>query len=165
MFTLILQVKEKADSVEQAERRKEAELQLVGDNEPLSAPGVPRASSPKGIGITTRSSYDASPGSPKVAAGNTPPQTSVQSTRNRPTSTSSVRSAGSSHHHGGVRHRKVSRATIEEARTKKRPDDLYQLMCDEMAIPNEMTLAAVKKFKWKGGGELVMEYRRKRTRA
>jgi hypothetical protein len=159
----MLQVKEKVDSIEQAERRKEAELQMLGENDPLSGPGVPRASSPKSIGATTRSSYDASPGSPKVAAGKTLPQSSVQGTRNRPTSPSSVRSGGSGHHHGGVRHRKASRATIEEV--EKRPEDLYELMCHEMAIPNEMTLAAVKKFKWKGGGELVMEYRRKRTRA
>jgi hypothetical protein len=163
-------VKEKVDSIEQAERRREAELQLVGENEPLSGPDVPRSSSSKSIRITARSSYDASPGSPKAAAGkvlaSTLPQTSAQGTRNRPTSTSSVRSAGSGHHHGGVRHRKASRATIEEeTRAKKRPEDLYELMCDDMPIPNEMTLAAVKKFKWKGGGELVMEYRRRRIRA
>ncbi len=63
--------------------------------------------------------------------------------------TSSVCSAGSGHHHG-VRHRKASRATIEEeVRAGKRAEDLYEIL-----IPNEMTLAAVKNFKWKGGGEL-----------
>jgi WD repeat-containing protein 48 len=161
-------VKEKVDFIEQAERRKEAELQLVGENELPSGPDFPRSSPSKSIKIATRSSHDALPGSPKPAAGkvlaSTLPQTSTQGTRNRPTSTSSVRSAGSGHQ-GGVRHRKASRATIEEARTEKRPEDLYELMCDDIPIPNEMTLAAVKKFKWKGGGELVMEYRRKRTRA
>ncbi len=85
MFTIILQVKEKVDSIEQAERRREAELQLVGENEPLSGPDVSRSSPSKSIKITTILSYDASPGSPKAAAGrflaSTLPQTSAQGTR------------------------------------------------------------------------------------
>jgi hypothetical protein len=60
---------------------------------------------------------------------------------------------------------KPRRATIEEeGLAEKRPEDLYELLRHDMPIPNEMTLAAVKKFRWKGGSELVMEYRRKRTR-
>jgi hypothetical protein len=78
-------VKEKVDSIEQAKRR-EAELQLVGENKPLPGPDVLRSSSSKNIKITMRSSYNASPGSPKAALGkvlaSTPPQTSAQGTRN-----------------------------------------------------------------------------------
>lgn len=169
IFISITKVKDKVDSIDQAERRREAELQLVGENEPLVPTSPPRSSSSKSIKSTSRSSYD-SPGSSRPPAGrvvapspgtvtSTLPSTTNHPSRNRPTSTSSSRSANSAH-----RNRKLSRSTIEEENTtRKRPEDLYELLCHGMLLPNEMTLAAVKKFRWKESGELVMEYRRKRA--
>lgn len=139
----------------------------MSENGSPSGPGIPRPPSSKSVKSTTRSSQDISPGSPRPAAGRvlnpSPPQSSSQAPRVRPTSTSSNRSAGSGPHH--TRHRKASRGNMEEMQVEKRPEDLYELMCHDMLLPNEITLAAVKKFKWKGGGELVMEYRRKKTQA
>jgi len=43
----------------------------------------------------------------------------------------------------------------------RRAEQLYELLCNGVLIPNDMTLAAVKQFMWRQGGELVMEYRRR----
>ena len=43
-------------------------------------------------------------------------------------------------------------------------DDLYEILCNDTLLPYEMTLAAVRQFVWRQGTELVMHYRRKRTK-
>jgi WD repeat-containing protein 48 len=43
-------------------------------------------------------------------------------------------------------------------------DDLYEILCNDTLLPYEMTLAAVRQFVWRQGTELVMYYRRKRTK-
>jgi WD repeat-containing protein 48 len=131
---------------------------------PPSRIGTPRVPSPKSLKDSSRSSHDGStvplhrPSSkPTVgASAGTPPP--GQAARPRATSPSSSRSGTTVHHHTSSRNRKASRATIDA--TEKRPEELYELLCNGVLLPNEMTLAAVKQYRWKGAGELVMEYRR-----
>ncbi|KAI0094159.1 hypothetical protein BDY19DRAFT_901416 [Irpex rosettiformis] len=42
-----------------------------------------------------------------------------------------------------------------------RAEDQYEILCDSMVLPLDMTLAAVRQFVWRSAGELVMYYRRK----
>ncbi|KAI0094173.1 hypothetical protein BDY19DRAFT_6668 [Irpex rosettiformis] len=42
-----------------------------------------------------------------------------------------------------------------------RAEDQYEILCDNMVLPLDMTLAAVRQFVWRSAGELVMYYRRK----
>ena len=153
------------------EKKKEAEVQSAGGGNPSTASTGEvdaRVPSPKGHRSSSRSSHEVTAAlshrptsKPTSSTGSIPP---TQASRSRATSSASSRSGTTTHHHGSSRNRKASRTTIEEERAaEKRPEDLYELLCNGMLLPNEMTLAAVKQFKWKGGTELVMEYRRKRT--
>ncbi len=42
-----------------------------------------------------------------------------------------------------------------------RAEEQYEILCDGMVLPLDMTLAAVRQFVWRSSGELVMYYRRK----
>lgn len=42
------------------------------------------------------------------------------------------------------------------------PEDLYEVLCNEVLLPLDMSLAAVRQYVWRQGGELIMHYRRKR---
>ncbi|KAG8776781.1 hypothetical protein FRC15_011755 [Serendipita sp. 397] len=162
-------VKDKVESIEKAERRRE-ELRQVDEHETSSV-------SSKGPRPSSRASQEGSRRSPHsrppVLPGSSPLQGSVplgqshqphgHHSRPRPTSSSSSRSGTSAYHHSG-KHRRPSRATMNDDNTEKRPEDLFELLCHEMVLPNQMTLGAAKHFHWKGGGELVMDYRRKRKR-
>ncbi|CAG7850929.1 WD repeat-containing protein 48 homolog [Serendipita indica DSM 11827] len=134
-------VKEKVETIERSERRPDHE-RFEGDESNPSAPRSPHSKPP-----------------PLGGPGSSP-----QLPRQRPISSSSSRSGASGQHHasGSSRHRRPSKATIEEEGTGRRAQDLYELLCHEAVLPNNMTLAAVKQFKFKGGPELVMEYRRKK---
>ena len=44
-----------------------------------------------------------------------------------------------------------------------RPEDQYEILCNEAVLPLDMTLASVRQFIWRQSGELVMYYRRKKT--
>ena len=128
------------DSIERSDRRPEPDR--FESDEPN--PSVPRSphSKPPPLGSSGSSSH---------------------LPRQRPASSSSSRSGASQQHgSGSSRHRRPSKVTIEEEGGEKRPQDLYELLCHEAVLPNNMTLAAVKQFKFKGGTELVMEYRRKK---
>ncbi|TCD67709.1 hypothetical protein EIP91_012005 [Steccherinum ochraceum] len=40
-------------------------------------------------------------------------------------------------------------------------EDVYEILCNDMVLPLNMTLAAVRQFVWRSSGELTMHYRRK----
>ena len=40
-------------------------------------------------------------------------------------------------------------------------EDLYQIMCNDVVLPLDMTLAAVKQFIWRQSTEVIMYYRRR----
>ena len=40
-------------------------------------------------------------------------------------------------------------------------EDLYQILCNDVVLPLDMTLAAVRQFIWRQSTELIMYYRRK----
>ena len=42
-----------------------------------------------------------------------------------------------------------------------KPEDLYEILCNDTVLPLDMTLAAVRQYVWRQVGELVMYYRRK----
>lgn len=44
---------------------------------------------------------------------------------------------------------------------KGKPEDQYEVLCNDTLLPLDMTLAAVRQFVWRQSGELVMHYRRK----
>lgn len=46
-----------------------------------------------------------------------------------------------------------------------RPEDAYEILCNDAVLPLDMTLAAVRQYVWRQTGELVMYYRRKRLQA
>jgi WD repeat-containing protein 48 len=54
-----------------------------------------------------------------------------------------------------VRHAQTAIANRPKA------EDAYQILCNDMVLPLDMTLAAVKQFVWRSSSELIMHYRRK----
>ncbi|KAI0357265.1 hypothetical protein OH77DRAFT_1519667 [Trametes cingulata] len=48
---------------------------------------------------------------------------------------------------------------------KPRAEDQYEILCNDMVLPLDMTLAAVRQFVWRQSAELVMHYRRKQPSA
>jgi len=42
-----------------------------------------------------------------------------------------------------------------------RAEDIYEILCNDMVLPLDMTLAAVKQYIWRQAAELTMYYRRK----
>ena len=44
---------------------------------------------------------------------------------------------------------------------RPRPEDSFEILCNDMVLPLDMTLAAVRQFIWRSSGELVMHYRRR----
>lgn len=51
--------------------------------------------------------------------------------------------------------------TAHPAISDVRPEDLYEILCNDTILPLDMTLAAVRQYVWRQAGELVMYYRRK----
>ncbi|PCH34582.1 hypothetical protein WOLCODRAFT_27311 [Wolfiporia cocos MD-104 SS10] len=45
--------------------------------------------------------------------------------------------------------------------SRPRAEDLYEIVCNDVVLPLDMTLAAVRQFIWRQPGELAMYYRRK----
>ncbi|KAF8880654.1 hypothetical protein BD779DRAFT_1675814 [Infundibulicybe gibba] len=45
--------------------------------------------------------------------------------------------------------------------TRPRAEDVYEVLCNDVLLPLDMTLAAVRQYVWKQSTELVMHYRRK----
>ncbi|KAI0759295.1 hypothetical protein BD413DRAFT_488036 [Trametes elegans] len=54
-----------------------------------------------------------------------------------------------------------SRGARSEHEAKPRADELYEILCNDVVLPLDMTLAAVRQFVWRQSAELVMHYRRK----
>ena len=46
---------------------------------------------------------------------------------------------------------------------RPRPEETWEILCNDVLLPLDMTLAAVRQFVWKQPGELVMHYRRRRA--
>ena len=44
---------------------------------------------------------------------------------------------------------------------RPRAEDQYEILCNDMVLPLDMTLAAVRQFVWRQAAELVMHYRRR----
>ncbi|KAF8635329.1 hypothetical protein AX15_000450 [Amanita polypyramis BW_CC] len=49
----------------------------------------------------------------------------------------------------------------EKQGAKQRAEDLYEILCNDVLLPLEMTLAAVRQYVWKSSAELTMYYRLK----
>ncbi|KAL0573430.1 hypothetical protein V5O48_008524 [Marasmius crinis-equi] len=47
---------------------------------------------------------------------------------------------------------------------KQPAEDLYEILCNEVVLPLDMTLAAVRHYVWRQVGELIMHYRLKKTK-
>ena len=45
---------------------------------------------------------------------------------------------------------------------RPRPDETWEILCNDVVLPLDMTLAAVRQFVWRQAAELTMHYRRKR---
>lgn len=54
-----------------------------------------------------------------------------------------------------------SLAKSREGEPRTRPEEQFEILCHEMVLPLDMTLAAVRQFVWRQSGELTMHYRRK----
>ncbi|KAH8105298.1 WD40 repeat-like protein [Cristinia sonorae] len=81
------------------------------------------------------------------AAGRTPAQGTPRS---------SVDSRSVSPH--TVRSRSPSKADREG---RPRAEEVFEILCNDMVLPLNMTLAAVRQFVWRSAGELTMHYRKK----
>ncbi|KAI9069649.1 hypothetical protein FKP32DRAFT_1640619 [Trametes sanguinea] len=55
------------------------------------------------------------------------------------------------------------RARSEHHEHRPRAEEQYEILCNDMVLPLDMTLAAVRQFVWRQSAELVMHYRRKRV--
>jgi WD repeat-containing protein 48 len=44
-----------------------------------------------------------------------------------------------------------------------RAEDVYEILCNDMVLPLDMTLAAVRQYIWRQASELTMYYRRRVT--
>ncbi|KAI0321741.1 hypothetical protein OF83DRAFT_1161620 [Amylostereum chailletii] len=53
--------------------------------------------------------------------------------------------------------------SVKPREDRPRPEETWEILCHDTLLPLDMTLAVVRQFIWKQGGELVMHYRRKRT--
>lgn len=54
-----------------------------------------------------------------------------------------------------------SSASFKSAFSGPKAEDLYQIMCNDVVLPLDMTLAAVRQFIWRQSAELIMYYRRR----
>jgi WD repeat-containing protein 48 len=45
--------------------------------------------------------------------------------------------------------------------SKPRPEDLYEILCNDVLLPLDMTLAAVRQFVWRQAAELILHYRKR----
>ena len=52
-------------------------------------------------------------------------------------------------------------AKAREGELRMRPEDQFEILCHEVVLPLDMTLAAVRQFVWRQSSELTMFYRRK----
>lgn len=50
-----------------------------------------------------------------------------------------------------------------ESDSRPRAEDLYEILCNDVVLPLDMTLAAVRQFVWRQSAELSMYYRRRLT--
>ncbi|KAG9008693.1 hypothetical protein FRB93_006239 [Tulasnella sp. JGI-2019a] len=49
----------------------------------------------------------------------------------------------------------------EETEILARPEDVYELICNDTVLPMTMTIGAIRHYVWRQGGDLTMYYRRK----
>ncbi|KAH9938898.1 uncharacterized protein BXZ73DRAFT_44505 [Epithele typhae] len=57
--------------------------------------------------------------------------------------------------------RSIASAHAHHAHGRPRADEQFEILCNDVVLPLDMTLAAVRQFVWRQGAELVMHYRRK----
>ncbi|KAJ7066614.1 hypothetical protein C8F01DRAFT_1123933 [Mycena amicta] len=48
---------------------------------------------------------------------------------------------------------------------RARPEDLYEILCNDLVLPLDMSIAAVRQYVWRQSAELTMHYRRQRPRS
>ncbi|PPR05551.1 hypothetical protein CVT24_003290 [Panaeolus cyanescens] len=80
-------------------------------------------------------------------------------------SANSVRSSTRTPHASDPTHTTIDGSLHEphaHALERPRPEDVYEILCQEALLPLGMTLAAVKQYVWRSGNELVLHYRRKK---
>lgn len=46
---------------------------------------------------------------------------------------------------------------------RPRAEDLYEILCNDVVLPLDMSIAAVRQFVWRNSNELTMCYRRNRA--
>lgn len=46
-------------------------------------------------------------------------------------------------------------------RARPRAEDSYEILCNEVLLPLDMSLAAIRQYVWRQSSELTMHYRRK----
>jgi len=93
------------------------------------------------------------------------PQTSSP-VPSRPSSEQYSQSHATATHAGGAV--QAAAASLQEQRPTRshpppRPEDVWEIMCNETVLSPNVTLAVVRQYVWRQSGEVVLHYRRKRT--
>ncbi|KAH9850509.1 hypothetical protein C2E23DRAFT_887394 [Lenzites betulinus] len=76
--------------------------------------------------------------------------------------TASVSAAATPRSSFDARSMSSTRTRGEHAEPRPRAEDQYEILCNDVVLPLDATLATVRQFVWRQSSELVMHYRRKR---
>ena len=60
-----------------------------------------------------------------------------------------------------IERRSIASGRGREHDGRPRPEEQYEILCNDALLPLDMTLAAVRQFVWRQSAELVMHYRRR----
>jgi len=82
------------------------------------------------------------------------PRSSVESPRSSRSGSASAQPH--THHPGSITHR----FDIDSLK-KARPEDVYELLCNDVVLPLNMTLASIRHYVWRSSAELLLCYRKK----
>ena len=71
-----------------------------------------------------------------------------------------ISTTGASQEYGSSQHGTSTDAATPGS-SKPKPDDLYEILCNDVLLPLDMTLAAVRQFVWRQAAELILHYRKR----
>jgi WD repeat-containing protein 48 len=57
----------------------------------------------------------------------------------------------------------TSDTSVRTSHSNAKAEDMYQILCNDILLPLDMTLAAVRQFVWRQSAELTMYYRQRVT--
>ena len=78
------------------------------------------------------------------------PRSSIDTSR-------AARSGGAASHAGPL-----STTTMDSDGSRKpRPEDIYELLCNDVVLPLNMTLATIRHYVWRSSAEVLLHYRKK----